>query len=211
MYNHKAGIGEMTEDRHLPGYRGHITDSVATIAELLKLGGYDTAMSGKWHVSNTVEQLSKEDQMKWLNHQAYHPFFSPVEQYPTNRGFEKYFGNIWGVVDYFDPFVLASQSLSGLLCHVRLLSHLFESGGLPVLKDNAIDGHAMLCNEHYGARYIRYEGWKLVAKNKEPWHLYHITKDATEQYDLAEKYPAKVHELDSMWNDWANNNHVYPK
>src|SRR5690349_4747752 len=26
MYNHNAGIGEMTEDRHLPGYRGHITD-----------------------------------------------------------------------------------------------------------------------------------------------------------------------------------------
>jgi arylsulfatase len=59
MYNHNAGIGEMTEDRHLPGYRGHLTDSVATIAELLKLSGYHTAMSGKWHVSNTVEQQNK--------------------------------------------------------------------------------------------------------------------------------------------------------
>src|SRR5215204_6134191 len=33
MYNHNVGIGEMTADRYLPGYRGHITDSVATIAE----------------------------------------------------------------------------------------------------------------------------------------------------------------------------------
>jgi len=82
---------------------------------------------------------------------------------------------------------------------------------LPVLKANAIDGHAVLCNEHYGARYIRYEGWKLVARNKEPWHLYHITEDATEQHDLAEKYPTEVGELNSMWNSWANSNHVYPK
>ena len=46
--------------------------------------------------------------MRWLNHQEDHPLFSPIEQYPTNRGFEKYFGNIWGVVDFFDPFSLVS-------------------------------------------------------------------------------------------------------
>ncbi len=108
MYNHDAGIGEMTEDRHLPGYRGHLTDSVVTIAEVLKAAGYHTAVSGKWHVSNTVVQSTAEEQLKWLDHQSYHPFFSPVEQYPVNRGFEKYFGNIWGVVDYFDPFSLVS-------------------------------------------------------------------------------------------------------
>jgi arylsulfatase len=469
MYNHNAGIGEMTEDRHLPGYRGHLTDSVATIAELLKLSGYHTAMSGKWHVSNTVEQQTKEEQMNWLNHQADHPLFSPIEQYPTNRGFEKYFGNMWGVVDYFDPFSLVSgttpikdipenyyhtdaindtvvayikelskddkpfflyvaetaphwplmapdqeikkyistytigwdaireslykklidlgvidrtkaplskrwedsltwqsnpdkdwdaramavhaamidrmdqgigriinalkqtgkldntliiflsdngasaevaanygpgfdrpgetmdgrtihyvtkkdimpgpettyasigprwanvantpyqywkaesfeggihtpfiafwpegiklkkNSISKQVCHVMdIMPTLLQIAGtsypyrydghqllpvqgisfLPVLKANAMDGHAVLCNEHYGASYIRYEGWKLVARNKEPWHLYHITEDATEQHDLAEKYPAKVRELDSMWNSWANSNHVYPK
>ncbi|MBD0375057.1 MAG: hypothetical protein ICV51_05445, partial [Flavisolibacter sp.] len=26
----------------------------------------------------------------------------------TNRGFEKYYGNIWGVVDFFDPFSLVN-------------------------------------------------------------------------------------------------------
>ena len=82
---------------------------------------------------------------------------------------------------------------------------------LPVLQDKQCERHAILCNEHYGAKYIRYEGWKLVARNKEPWHLYHITEDETELNDLSGKYPERVRLLDSMWRSWANNNHVYPK
>lgn len=108
IYNHEAGIGEMTTDRGLPGYRGYITENTVTLAEVLQQAGYHTAMSGKWHVSNTIEQSNANAQMRWLNHQEYHPYFSPVAQYPVNRGFEKYFGNIWGVVDYFDPFSLVS-------------------------------------------------------------------------------------------------------
>lgn len=108
LYNQQAGIGEMTTDRHLPGYRGHLTENTVTLAEVLKNAGYHTAMSGKWHVSNTIGQPTREAQLQWINHQADHPYFSPVEQYPVNRGFERYFGNIWGVVDYFDPFSLVS-------------------------------------------------------------------------------------------------------
>jgi len=108
LYNQQAGIGEMTTARTEPGYRGYITENTVTLAEVLKDAGYHTAMSGKWHVSNTVEQSTPAEQLKWLNHQASHPYFSPVEQYPVNRGFEKYYGNIFGVVDYFDPFSLVN-------------------------------------------------------------------------------------------------------
>jgi arylsulfatase A-like enzyme len=108
VYNHDAGIGEMTTDRNVDGYRGHLTENTVTIAEVLKDAGYHTGMSGKWHVSNTIEQKDAQTQMRWLNHKEDHPLFSPVEQYPVNRGFEKYFGNIWGVVDFFDPFSLVS-------------------------------------------------------------------------------------------------------
>ncbi|PWV45391.1 arylsulfatase [Chitinophaga sp. S165] len=108
LYNQQAGIGEMTTARTEPGYRGYITENTVTLAEVLKDAGYHTGMSGKWHVSNTVEQPSPAAQLKWLNHQASHPYFSPLEQYPVNRGFEKYYGNIFGVVDYFDPFSLVN-------------------------------------------------------------------------------------------------------
>lgn len=108
VYNHLAGVGEMTTDRNLPGYRGFLTANTVTLAEVLRDAGYRTAMTGKWHVSNTIEQANPAAQMRWLNHQEGHPLFSPIEQYPTNRGFEKYFGNIWGVVDFFDPFSLVT-------------------------------------------------------------------------------------------------------
>lgn len=108
LYNQQAGIGEMTTDEHESGYRGYLTENTVTIAEVLKKAGYQTAMSGKWHVSNTVAQPTKQAQLDWLNHQAYHPLFSPIEQYPTRRGFDHFYGTIWGVVDYFDPFSLVN-------------------------------------------------------------------------------------------------------
>ncbi|QCR24649.1 arylsulfatase [Pontibacter sp. SGAir0037] len=469
VYNHQAGIGEMTEDRSLPGYRGHLTDNVVTMAELLKDGGYRTGMVGKWHVSNTVVQDNPQAQLAWLNHQEEHPYFSPVEQYPTNRGFEKYFGNIWGVVDFFDPFSLVSgttpvtsvpkdyyhtdaisdtaiayiqefsksrkpfflyvaetaphwplhalpediekyqdtykvgwdairekryQKLveTGLIdpattplspridselsweenphkewdaramaVHAamidrmdqgigRMIEALRQAGELDntlivFLSDNgaspedamrygpgfdrpsktrdgreivypvdksvlpgpqttftsighrwanvsntpyryaksqsyeggiltpmvaywpkgikakkggvvAQQGHVMdfmatfaelanvtypttyngkeiktmqgislvpalegkqgevhraLFNEHFGARYVRHQGWKLVARNNEEWNLYRINEDETELNDLAGQYPAKVQELEIMWQNWATSNHVLPK
>ncbi|RXK62039.1 arylsulfatase [Lacibacter luteus] len=110
LYNHQAGIGEMTTPRKEEGYRGFITANAVTVAEVLYAAGYRTAMTGKWHVSNTIEQPTKEEQVKWLNHQTTHPYFSPVEQYPTSRGFEKYYGNIFGVVDFFDPFSLVNAT-----------------------------------------------------------------------------------------------------
>jgi arylsulfatase A-like enzyme len=108
LYNQQAGIGSMTRDQHQPAYRGYLTENTVTLAEVLKNAGYHTGMVGKWHVSNTVEQSTPEEQLKWLNHQANYPLFSPIEQYPLNRGFEKYYGTIWGVVDHFDPFSLVN-------------------------------------------------------------------------------------------------------
>lgn len=106
LYNQQAGIGDMTMDGHEPGYRGYLTDNTVTLAEVLQSAGYNTAMAGKWHVSNTFSRPIKQEQLAWLNHQAYYSTFSPLSQYPVNRGFDKYYGTIWGVVDYFDPFSL---------------------------------------------------------------------------------------------------------
>ena len=98
----------MTDAEDEPGYKGYLTENTVTVAEVLKSAGYHTAMSGKWHVSNTNMQPSPQDQLDWLNHKKNYGDFSPINQYPTSRGFERYFGNIWGVVDFFDPFSLVS-------------------------------------------------------------------------------------------------------
>ncbi|HET9745998.1 MAG TPA: arylsulfatase [Chitinophagaceae bacterium] len=53
--NHVAGIGSMfpvrgTPREGKPGYEGHLSDRIVTVAQLLKDGGYQTFMAGKWHV-----------------------------------------------------------------------------------------------------------------------------------------------------------------
>jgi len=54
--NHIAGIGTMyeniaTNQVNKTGYETYITDRVVTVAELLRDVGYDTLLSGKWHLS----------------------------------------------------------------------------------------------------------------------------------------------------------------
>ena len=105
LYPHQAGIGRMTFDDHLPGYRGTMTHNGVTIAEALKQNGYQTGMIGKWHVAETP---LRPDQREWLAHQVQHDEFAPKENYPTHRGFDNFYGTIYGVVDYFDPFSLVN-------------------------------------------------------------------------------------------------------
>lgn len=78
-----------------------------TIAEVLGSAGYQTAMAGKWHLSVAETLRPPSRHLRWLNHQIDpdRPF-APLETYPVNRGFGRYYGNIWGVVNYFDPFSL---------------------------------------------------------------------------------------------------------
>ena len=105
LYQHQAGIGRMTFDDHLPGYRGTLSHNAVTIAEVLGEAGYATGMVGKWHIAETP---LRQDQREWLAHQVYHEDFAPKENYPTHRGFQDFYGTIYGVVDYFDPFSLVN-------------------------------------------------------------------------------------------------------
>ncbi|UXX77882.1 arylsulfatase [Reichenbachiella carrageenanivorans] len=59
--NHVAGLGVMSETiypaiKDLPGYAGHLSKQVATLPEVLATGGYNTYMSGKWHLGETDDQ-----------------------------------------------------------------------------------------------------------------------------------------------------------
>ena len=105
LYQHQAGIGRMTFNDHLRGYEGTLSHNAVTIAEVLGEAGYNTGMVGKWHIAETP---LKPDQRQWLAHQVYYPEFTDKANYPTYRGFQDFYGTIYGVVDYFDPFSLVN-------------------------------------------------------------------------------------------------------
>src|SRR5256885_15344566 len=50
LYPHQAGVGAMNQDLGKPPYRGELNDRCVTIAEVLRDGGYHTAMTGHWHL-----------------------------------------------------------------------------------------------------------------------------------------------------------------
>lgn len=87
-YPHETGIGHMTNppsdvnghNYGVPEYQGKLNSNVVTISEVLKQAGYATLMSGKWHLS-----------------------FFDKNQWPLQRGFDKFYGFISGAGNYFKP------------------------------------------------------------------------------------------------------------
>lgn len=50
LYPHQAGVGDMVQNKGSEAYQGFLNSNCATMGELLKTGGYNTIVSGKWHV-----------------------------------------------------------------------------------------------------------------------------------------------------------------
>lgn len=84
LYPHQAGVGDMINDsvsaqsNPYPAYQGRLSEHCITIAEALKQAGYNTLMSGKWHLG--------PDRPNW----------------PCDRGFDRYYGLIDGASNYWD-------------------------------------------------------------------------------------------------------------
>ncbi len=80
LYQHQAGIGHMVGDMGRPAYQGYLNQQSVTIAEVLKQAGYNTMMTGKWHVG------------------------SRPEHWPLKRGFDRFYGAPTGGGMYYYPF-----------------------------------------------------------------------------------------------------------
>ena len=86
LYAHQTGMGWMTAaNLGSVGYTGNLNTNCVTIAEVLKKAGYMTYLVGKWHVVYDKYMEPK----------------GPKENWPLQRGFDKYYGPINGGGSYF--------------------------------------------------------------------------------------------------------------
>ncbi len=92
LYPHQADIGWMSVDKGKKGYKGNLSTEAVTIAEVLKNAGYNTFMCGKWHL---VDSIFTKDR---------------INNWPCQRGFDRYFGTLGGYTSQWDPMGLIEDN-----------------------------------------------------------------------------------------------------
>jgi arylsulfatase len=60
-------------------------------------------------------------------------------------------------------------------------------------------------------RAYRLGDWKVVSQGLSSWELYHMSKDPTEQHNLAAQYPEKLEQLKAMWFKVATEDERLPE
>lgn len=86
--HHNAGVGWLSDmPSPYPGYDGRIQRDTATVAQILRLNGYNTAMFGKHHNTPSGERSEA----------------GPFDSWPTGLGFEYFYGFPYGDTDQYSP------------------------------------------------------------------------------------------------------------
>ncbi len=86
--HHTVGMRAIANfDSGFPHMRGYITPHAATIAEILSEEGYATFAVGKWHLTPMMEASPA----------------GPFDNWPLQRGFNRFYGFMQGETDQFYP------------------------------------------------------------------------------------------------------------
>jgi arylsulfatase len=86
--HHEVGVRSVSNfNTGFPNMRGNVTNHAATMAEVLRDEGYATFAIGKWHLCQ-MEDASAA---------------GPYDQWPCQRGFDRYYGFLQGETDQFHP------------------------------------------------------------------------------------------------------------
>ncbi|MCA9173891.1 MAG: sulfatase-like hydrolase/transferase [Planctomycetales bacterium] len=74
---------------------------------------------------------------------------------------------------------------------------------LPLLTRGAPSPHRSLYFTFRTHAALRQGDWKIVRERPDqPWQLFHLTEDVSEQHDLADQRPDKLRELQSTFAEW---------
>jgi arylsulfatase A-like enzyme len=88
--HHQAETGSIMETATaFPGDTGRLPNSVAPLAQMLRMNGWSTGAFGKWHETAPWEASVS----------------GPFDRWPTSQGFDKFYGFIGGETNQWSPFI----------------------------------------------------------------------------------------------------------
>jgi len=177
LYAHQVGIGDMMADYHRPGYRGDLGRNCLTIAEALRSAGYRTALSGKWHLTPARAE--------------------PKTNWPLQRGFDRFFGTLWGGGNFYNPAWLVRDNT------------LIQPEGRDFYYTDAITDHAMGFLDQFAGEkkpfflYVAYTAphWPLHALDD--WAVPHDKAYRTGWDELRQRRYRRQLELGIIPKRWA--------
>jgi arylsulfatase A-like enzyme len=86
--HHSVGMrGLANFNTGYPNMTGHISNHAATVAEVLRDEGYTTFAVGKWHLCQMADASAA----------------GPFDQWPLQRGFDRFYGFLEGETDQYSP------------------------------------------------------------------------------------------------------------
>ena len=87
--HHSVGMRTVANlpDGGFPNRRATLSKHAATLAEMLQVEGYATYGLGKWHLNNSEDSTAA----------------GPFDNWPLQRGFDRYYGFLGGATDQFYP------------------------------------------------------------------------------------------------------------
>ena len=147
LYPHQAGMGWMAAaDMGRPAYQGYLNRECVTIAEVLKTAGYETYMSGKWHVSSDRQNQGKV-----------------IDYWPNQRGFDHYYGIVAGASNYFKAKInINNEQITSPDDGTFYLTHAISDAVVDNIKTHDFEKSPMFTYIAYNAPH-----WPLHALEKD--------------------------------------------
>ena len=88
--HHAVGMGSLANyDYGFDGYRGKVSKETAMLPEVLRPFGFNNYAVGKWHLT-PMHHIGPA---------------GPYDYWPTQRGFDRYYGFMDGAMNQWDPFL----------------------------------------------------------------------------------------------------------
>ncbi len=92
--HHEVGMRSLSNfNTGFPNMRGQVTNHATTMGEVLREAGYATFAVGKWHLCQMQDASAA----------------GPFDQWPCQRGFDRFYGFLEGETDQFHPQLVADN------------------------------------------------------------------------------------------------------